>query len=91
VPEYLSKCFHFTSPNWKELFITFLGGTDLGFALLLAKQALYHLSHNFIPFFSDYFGDGLSRTICPGWLQTMILLISASQVARITGVSHCTL
>jgi hypothetical protein len=28
------------------------------------------------------------KTICPGWLQTMILLISASWVARITDVSH---
>jgi hypothetical protein len=27
-------------------------------------------------------------TICPSWLQTVILLISASWVARITGVSH---
>jgi hypothetical protein len=31
---------------------------------------------------------GVSRTICPGWPQTMILPISASQVARITSVSH---
>jgi hypothetical protein len=28
------------------------------------------------------------RTGCPGWLWTAILLISASWVARITGVSH---
>jgi hypothetical protein len=26
--------------------------------------------------------------ICPGWFQTLILLISASWVARITGVGH---
>jgi hypothetical protein len=31
---------------------------------------------------------GASQTICPGWPQTEILLISASQIARITGVSH---
>jgi hypothetical protein len=31
---------------------------------------------------------GLCGTICLGWLPTMILLISASWVARITGVSH---
>jgi hypothetical protein len=30
----------------------------------------------------------LSWTICWGWLWTTILPISASQVARITGVSH---
>jgi hypothetical protein len=29
-----------------------------------------------------------SQTICPGWLQTAILLISASWVARIRGISH---
>jgi hypothetical protein len=31
---------------------------------------------------------GVSQTTCPGWPWTLILLISASQVARITGVSH---
>jgi hypothetical protein len=30
----------------------------------------------------------VSRTVCPGWHQTLILLISTSWVARITGVSH---
>jgi TRAP-type C4-dicarboxylate transport system permease large subunit len=29
-----------------------------------------------------------SRIICPGWLWTLILLISVFCVARITGVSH---
>jgi hypothetical protein len=28
------------------------------------------------------------QTVCPGWPSTTILLISASQVAGITGVSH---
>jgi hypothetical protein len=27
-------------------------------------------------------------TICPGWSQTTIILISASRVARISDVSH---
>jgi hypothetical protein len=31
---------------------------------------------------------GVSPTICPGCPWTAILLISASQVARITGMSH---
>jgi hypothetical protein len=31
-----------------------------------------------------YFWDRVLRTICPGWLRTLILLISASWVARIT-------
>jgi hypothetical protein len=32
--------------------------------------------------------DRILRTICLGWLLTVILLISASWVARITGVNH---
>jgi hypothetical protein len=28
------------------------------------------------------------QTICPGWLWTAFFLISASWVARITGMSH---
>jgi hypothetical protein len=31
---------------------------------------------------------GVSQTLCPGWPQTTILLISASQVASIIDVSH---
>jgi hypothetical protein len=34
------------------------------------------------------FGDSVSQTICLGWLQTAILLMFASWVARITGMSH---
>jgi hypothetical protein len=40
-------------------------------------------------FCDGFFCDRVSWTICPGWLRTAILLISASWVARITGVSHC--
>jgi hypothetical protein len=39
-------------------------------------------------FFSGYFGDGLSRTICPVWPPALILPNSTSQVVRITGLSH---
>jgi hypothetical protein len=53
----------------------------------LAKLMLYHLSHTYSSFCSGYFGDGVSRTICLGWPQTLILPISASQVAKITCVS----
>jgi hypothetical protein len=35
-----------------------------------------------------YFWDRVSRTICLDWPQIAILLISASWVTRITGVSH---
>jgi hypothetical protein len=52
---------------------------------VLAKQALLQLE----PFCSDYFGDGISQAIYPGWPHAMILLISASHVARVQrGVSH---
>jgi hypothetical protein len=35
-----------------------------------------------------FFQDRVSWTICLGWLWTSILLISASRVARMTGVSQ---
>jgi hypothetical protein len=39
----------------------------------------YTLSHSTSPFFGDgFFPDRVSQTICWGWLQTIILLISAS-------------
>jgi hypothetical protein len=34
------------------------------------------------------FPDRISQTVCLGWPRTTILLISASLVARIIGVSH---
>jgi hypothetical protein len=37
---------------------------------------------------NGFYEIGSCRTICLGWFQTMILLISASWVARITGVSY---
>jgi hypothetical protein len=53
-----------------------------------AKQLLYPLSHTSSPFCPGYSGDSVLWTICPCWPQTLILPISASQVARITGVGH---
>jgi hypothetical protein len=58
---------------------------DWGF--VLAKQVLYCLSHTSSPFCSGYFGDGLLNYLW-GWPQPEILLISASQVTRIIGMSH---
>jgi hypothetical protein len=46
------------------------------------------LSHTCSPFYSGYFGDGVSLTVCLDWPWALILLISASQVARITDRSH---
>jgi hypothetical protein len=36
----------------------------------------------------EFFWGRILRTICLGWPQTLILLISASWVARITDVNH---
>jgi hypothetical protein len=55
-----------------------------------AKHALYCLNHTSSPFCSGYFGDEGSWTICRGWPQTAILLISDSQVGRIISVIHGT-
>jgi hypothetical protein len=38
--------------------------------------------------FWTVFWDRVLRTTCPGWLWTVILLISASWVAQITDMSH---
>jgi hypothetical protein len=35
-----------------------------------------------------FFEIGSCELFAPGWLQTIILLISASRVPKITGVSH---
>jgi hypothetical protein len=49
----------------------------------------FHLEPLYQPYFCEgFFWDRVSRTVCPGGLRTAILLISASWVARITGVSH---
>jgi hypothetical protein len=47
----------------------------------------YILSHFTSPLCVRYFRDSLLQTVCLGWFRTVILLISASWVARITGVS----
>jgi hypothetical protein len=39
-------------------------------------------------FCNEIFQDRVSWTICPDWFPAVILLISASWVANITGVSH---
>jgi hypothetical protein len=49
------------------------------------------LSHSTSPFFcvcDRFFRDRVWQTLYLGWLQTVILLISASRVARITSMSH---
>jgi hypothetical protein len=47
-----------------------------------------HLEPLHQPFFAMFFSwDRVLQTICPGWLWAMILLMSVSWVAGITGVS----
>jgi hypothetical protein len=83
----LWACATMPGPNSGNFFFAVLG-FELR-ASTLAMQALYHLRHSTSPVFGvGYFQDRASWTICPGWLRNAILLISASQVARITGVSH---
>jgi hypothetical protein len=60
---------------------TFFCGT--GFEL-----RAYTLSYSTSPFFVMGFFKIVSQTVCSGWLQTEMLLVSASWVARITGMSH---
>jgi hypothetical protein len=49
---------------------------------------LHFESPHQLSFMMGFFQGSVSWTICLGWVQTVILLISASWVARITGVSH---
>jgi hypothetical protein len=56
------------SPEWKEGIFFFFFWWDWGWNFMFAKQVLYCLSDTSSPFCSGYFfGDGFSRTICPGW------------------------
>jgi hypothetical protein len=54
----------------------------------LLGRCFYCLSHSSIPFWNGFFQDRVLWSICWGWLRIAILLISASWVARITGMSH---
>jgi hypothetical protein len=56
--------------------------------LCTSKQALHHLNHTSSPFCYGNFGAVYLQTIFLGLPQTVILLILASQVARIIGMSH---
>jgi hypothetical protein len=61
-------------------------------ALWFSKQLLYHLSHASNPFFAQVFEIEVSWTVCLGLASNHNPdRISASQVARITGVSHWSL
>jgi hypothetical protein len=49
---------------------------------------VYTFSHSTSPICVRYFWHRVSWSICPGWLWTEVFLISASWIARITGLSH---
>jgi hypothetical protein len=58
------------------------------FSVLGFELRANSLSHSTSPFFEGLLQDRILRTTCPGWLWTVILLISATWVTRVTGVSH---
>jgi hypothetical protein len=68
-----------------SLFYLFIFLVVLGFEL--RASCLQSLNHIFNQFCSGYIGDRVSQNICLDWPQTLILPISASQVAGMTGVS----
>jgi hypothetical protein len=61
---------------------------EIFFAVLQLELRPYTLSHSTSPFLWRVFHDRVSWTILPSWLQIAILLISASWVAGIIGMSH---
>jgi hypothetical protein len=76
--------FRFSSDIWISaiIFTSFFCGTWFW------TQGL-HLEPVHHPFFcGGIFQDRVSQTVCLGWLQIVILLISTSWVARITGMNY---
>jgi hypothetical protein len=58
------------------------------FSVLGLELRVYALATPPALFCEGFFWDRILQTVCPVWLQTSILLISASWAARFTGVSH---
>jgi hypothetical protein len=71
------------------LFLFFGGAGIWPQGLILHTQCSYYLSHSASPFFViDFFKIGSHKVFAWGRFQTAILLISASWVAKIIGVSN---
>jgi hypothetical protein len=78
------------------IYIFFLNGIGVWTQdYIIYKAGALPLSHTHSPFFAlaileigGMQGWAFSQTICLGWPGTMIFPISASHVARITGLSH---
>jgi hypothetical protein len=66
-----------------------LGFFSFFLTVLEFELRTYTLSHSTNSVFcGGYFQDKFSWTICPSWLQNVILLVSASWTVRIIGVSN---
>jgi hypothetical protein len=81
-----------TWPKWSLGRIFFFFSMGLGFELRISRLQS-RLSTTWATLLQVYFAlvileMGILWTICPGWPQIVIFPISASQVARITGISH---
>jgi hypothetical protein len=82
--------------NMVFLSFFFFGGTGVWIqSLTIVMQMLYHLNYSASQFVCVCVCvsvcvcfDRVLRTICQGWLWTVILLFSASWVARNIGVGH---
>jgi hypothetical protein len=57
-------------------------------AVLGLELRAFTLSHSTSPIFVKGFSRQGLENYFLGWLRTLILLISASYVARVTGISH---
>jgi hypothetical protein len=76
--------------HWSWLFLKYSSRFFFFFFLFCSTGAWTRSTHwatLSAPFLWWVFKDRVSWTICLGWLQTAILLISASWVAGITGMS----
>jgi hypothetical protein len=89
-PGVTPKSANLISGSLRILQFFFFGGTGvLNSGLCLCKAGTLLLEPCLQPIFLCYCRDGgVSQTVCPGWPGTTTLPISASQVARITGLSN---
>jgi hypothetical protein len=82
-----SPNFHCLPPN--RTCFTFLSFTSPPSPTCTGAQTQgLHREPLYNPFVLGIFKIESHGTVCPGWLRTGMLLISASWVARITGMSH---
>jgi hypothetical protein len=73
---------------WNETALVMVYDFFFFFVVLGFELRAYTLSHSTSPLLGWVFSERVLGTVCPGWLQNMLFLISASWVVRITGMSH---